>query len=477
LDEPVVNISYQLNQKKDTVLSHRKTTWQRMSKGLRSIHIGDILLGDVKLKYEDYSGNKLIISEFKEMNLSADDLLIDSATQTDKSRLLYCRDIILELNNYTGKSPNGLYTYQFNHLKLSTSKKKLNIEGLTLKPIKPDQFFSKTDKDKFEFRLDSLQLNQFDFLNYHKYRLITASSLILNNGNIEIFGNPNKPKRTTDQVTTFPNAGIYKINSDFKIDTVLLRHINVYYTEFNHKSNKTGTISFNNTGGSFLNVTTRPSALQKNNICTINLASWFMNRGKFNVGLTFNLTDEDKSFTYKGTLGPMNLKDVNPAIVPLTMIKIQSGTLKRMDFDISSNRSNGRGKVLVLYNNLKVSILKSDSAFDKLKSRPIASLYANIFIVKHNNPDITGGTPRYFYVNEDRPAEMPFFKFTWQTLLAGLKPAAGLDKKKEDEVIALNNASITNKKNRKIKKQQRQARRTERNLKKTEQALESGNEP
>src|ERR1700761_2989958 len=161
LNEPELNVSYQLNHTRDTTTKDHRTTWQKISKSLRSIHIGEIILGDVKLKYEDYSGNKLAISELKEMNLSATDLLIDSSTQTDPSRLLYCKDIILELNNYTGKSAGGLYTYAFKHLRLSTQQSRLNIEGLTLRPIPSDAFFAHSEPDQFSLRLDSLQLNNF----------------------------------------------------------------------------------------------------------------------------------------------------------------------------------------------------------------------------------------------------------------------------------------------------------------------------
>jgi len=474
MEEPVAKVSYQLNHKKDTVLKNNKTAWQKISKNLRSIHIGSILLGDVKLKYEDYSGNKLAITEFKEMDLSAKDLLIDSATQTDKSRLLYCRDIILELNNYMAQSPNGLYTYKFNHLKLSTRLSRLNIEGLTLTPIKADAFFSKSDRDKFTMRLDSLQLNHFDFLNYHKYRLVTASSLYLNKGSIEVFGNPNHKKPTSDRVVTFPNVGLYKINADMEIDTALLQHIDVFYSEFNEKSNKTGTISFNNTGGRFLNISTRQSALQKNNICSVNLNSWFMNQGKLNIAFNFNLTDQNNSFTYKGHLGPMNLKILNPAIRPLTMVKINSGTLKQFDFDISANHTTSRGKVTLLYNNLRVSLLKTDTMLNNLHARPIESLYANVFIIKDDNPDAAGRTPRSAYVTNNRDSETPFFKFAWQTLLDGIKPAIGLDKKKLDETIALVNKMAIDKQDRMVKKQLRIQRREERRKKREEKKLENG---
>jgi len=474
LNEPVLNISYQLNHTRDTILKRNQTAWQKISKSLNSIHVGTIILGDVKLKYEDYSGNKLSVSELKEMNLSAYDLLIDPATQTDRSRLLYCKDIIAELNNYTASSSNGLYTYKFNHLKLSTLKSQLNVEGLTLKPVNPADFFTKSHRDRFTMRLDSLQLNNFDFLNYHKYRILAASRLFLNRGMIEIHGNPNNPIDKTDKIKSFPNVGLYKINADLKIDTASLNHIDVIYTEYNATSKETGSISFNNTSGRFLNITTNKASLQKNDTCTAVLTSYFMNRARLNVVFNFNLTDKNNSFSYKGRLGQMNLRFANPAAMPLAMIKITSGTLRHLDFDIQANSTIDRGKVALLYNDLQVSLLRPDTLFDNLKQSPLATLYANLFILKHDNPDIAGGRPRSFYVDYNRTAETPFFKSLWQTLLAGIKPCIGLDQKTIDATIAMIKQQKLYLQDRKIKKAQRIERRAERRKKREDKKLAEG---
>jgi hypothetical protein len=474
LNEPELNVTYQLNHTKDTVLKDNRTPWQKISKSLRSIHVGSIILGDVKLRYEDYSGHKLAISELKEMNLSATNLLIDSATQTDKSRLLYCKDIVAELNNYKGISPNGLYAYKFKHLKLSTQKSQLNIEGLTLKPINATDFFNKSHRDRFNMVLDSLQLNNFDFFNYHKYRILTTSSMFLNKGTVEITSNPNHPVDKTDKVTSFPKIGLYKINADMRIDTAILHHVNVIYSEYNSKSNQTGSISFNNTSGRVLNITTNQAALQKNNISSAQLTTYFMNRGKLDLNFVFNLTDENNSFSYKGHLGQMDLKVINTATMPLTMVKVTSGTVKQMDFDIHANQEKANGRITILYNDLKVILLKPDTVFDDLKRNTLESLYANLFILKHNNPDAAGEQPRSFYVNYNRSPETPFFKFIWQTLLSGIKPTIGLNEKEREATSALISELKTDKQNHLIKKEQRIKRREARRQKRAEKKLEQG---
>ena len=462
LNEPEVNISYQLNHTKDTVLKDHRTAWQKISKSLKSIHIGQILLNDVKFKYHDYSGNKVAISELKEMNLTANDLLIDSATQTDRSRLLYCKDVITELNNYTGKTSSGLYTYKIKYLKLSTLKSQLNVEGLQLSPAKTDVFFNKSNSDRFGINIDSLQLNDFDFLSYHKYRRVTASNLVLNRGSIRVFNNPNKTKASTiDKVNTFPNVMIHQIGTDLNIDTLRVRHINVEYSEFNHKSNKTGTITFNNTSGHFYNITTNKATLAKNNITNVELTTYFMNRGKLNVQFAFNLTDKDAAFTYKGTLGPMSLQALNPAVMPLAMVKATAGSIKELSFDIQANANVFKGHVGFLYNDLKINIFQADTANDRLKKRSMMSMFANLFVIKHDNPDKAGETPRSANVILLRPKDSPFFKTIWKALLEGIKPCIGVDAKKQQETKARIEEHQKNKRDHKARKEARKKRKAE----------------
>ncbi|MDB5030902.1 hypothetical protein, partial [Mucilaginibacter sp.] len=465
LNAPEIKISYLLNQNKDTVTIDHKTLWQKIKPNLKSIHIGNIFLSNVNFKYYDHSNSKVLLTELKEMNLHGSDLLIDSATQTDKSRLFYFKDIVANLNNYKGKLVGGLYTYSIKKLEISTRTSQLNAQGITWEPVKAGLFFNGNYKDRFTLRLDSLQLNNFDFLTYHKFRTLSGSSMILTRGTFEVFNNPNKPQTFNNKISTFPNVAIHGLKTEVTIDTVIVKHINVIYSELNKKSQQVGTISFNNTSGKILNFTNNNVALQKNNLSKIQLTSYFMGHGKLDVSFTFNLTDKDVSYSYKGMLGPMGLQAVNPATVPLAMVKFTSGTLKSFNFDIKGNSKVSEGKVAVLYNDLKVNILRADTANAVLKQKFVASLFANIFILKHNNPDNEGEIPRSFNVLYKRPINSPFFKTAWQTLLIGIKPAVGYDTKTQQMATARMTQGELNKQNRKIKKKQRIEKRAERKLK------------
>ena len=474
LNDPDLHVTYKLNQTKDTVIADNRTAWQQISKNLNSIHIANIFLNNIKLKYDDYSGHKLEISEFKEMSFSASDLLIDSATQKDKSRLLYCREIIAELNNYKGKSADGLYAYKISHIKLSTLTSQVNITGLSLTPIDGKTFFTRTKKDKYFFQLDSLQLNHFDYLGYHRFRTFSVSSIVAANGAFSLFNNPNGApgNPAVDKITSFPAHALKEITTDIRIDTTYMHNVSVTYSEYNDKSYETGSVIFTSIKGKILNITNNKAALAKNNICSANLISNFMGNGRFKVSFNFNLTDPDVPYSYKGELGSMDMGSINAATMPLAMVKITDGNIKSFKFDINANAKVSRGKVELLYNDLKVKLLSPDTNVISFKGKIIESLYANIFIIKHNNPDNPDEAPRTFNVNYVRPKDSPFFRTVWQTLLAGIKPAAGLDEKTEKATEAKMDEAQTNKQIHIAKKaarqQRRAARKAERALKQTQ---------
>lgn len=466
MSAPELQMTYQLNHTKDTAEKDTRNLYQRMAKTFSSVHVRHIGLNDVKFKYEDYSGNKVAISELKELNLNASELLIDSASMTDKSRFLYCKDITAEINNFSGRTLNGLYNYKMGLLKFSTSTSQLNAEHIVLQPVRPDVFFKKTRHDRFTMRIDSLQLNHFDALTYHKYRRFSASSLVIDKGSIAIFNNPNKNGDKGDRSATFPNAGIYRLKSDLKIDTVLLSHIDIAYTELSPKSQKPGNVNFNNTSGRILNLTTNADALKKNNNCTLALTSYFMDKGKVDVTFKFDLTDKNLAYSYNGHMGPINLSVANPAVMPLAMVKIKSGKLKSFDFDIQGNRNASHGHVSLLYNDLKVTLLKPDTVQDKLKKMRIESFYANIFIIKHDNPDHEGATPRSYAVNYRRPPEYAFFKTIWKTLLTGIRQCAGYGEQKEKEIkTQMANRATQKQEHQLIKAERKQKREEKKRLK------------
>jgi hypothetical protein len=193
-----------------------------------------------------------------------------------------------------------------------------------------------------------------------------------------------------------------------------------------------------------------------------------MNRGKLDLMMRFNLTDKEHSFNCKGTLGPMDLTAMNVATMPLALLKVNTGQVTRFDFAIAGNRAESHGTVSLQYNNLKITVLKADTAEKRLKHKMLESFYANLILLKRNNPDNPGDTPRSFNVSFKRPIDYPFFKAAWNTLLIGIKSSVGMDKKAQEKAAQKMADRDRKKVERKERKAMRKQKRAERKRKRAE---------
>ena len=433
LSAPELQVSYTLNRKSDNTIKG-PNAWHRIKAMLKSVHVKEVLLNDVKFTYKDYSGNELDISEFKEMNLTGKELLIDSTTQTDSLRFYYFKDIQAEINNFTRPSDNGLYDYKIKQLQYSTLTSKLKAFGIGLFP-KPDSVFKNRGvRTWFHFNTDTLQLNGFDFKTYNKYRLLHATHLLLKRGNLTVFANPAGKSRKGDRLPTFPNVAIHQLKNDFTLDTVQLSRVHITYKGYGKKSHRQGVVSFNNTNGYIYNITNNAVNLKRNHITHVTLNSSLMDSAPMQVDFDFNLTDSARSYAYKGNIGPMDMGKLNKAVMPFALVKLTSGELDQLSFDIKANRRVSKGKVTLLYHDLKIHVLRMDTVEDMYRHRGMASLFANALIVKRNNPDKPGGIPRSFNVTYVREPDTAFFKTIWKTLAKGIKASAGYDEAMEKEV-------------------------------------------
>ncbi|WP_158828526.1 hypothetical protein [Mucilaginibacter lacusdianchii] len=430
LNAPDVTVTAYPDNAKFQKPKDNRTIFQRLSNSLKSLYVGHIFFKNVKLHYKDVSTMKPAVYELEELDLSAHDLLIDSATQFDRTRLLFCKELNVALHNYQGRTAKGLYGSKVKLIDFSTRTRMLRLQGFVMRPsLKPAQFFQKTFQDQFSLQSNSILIENFYYEIYNKSHAIKAASITLNTGVISVFSNYHTDPKSfhIDKVNTFPNKALQLVPVKIKVDTIQLRHYTVAYHEYNIKAKRRGYITFNEIGGQFVNVTNDSAAINKNPFCNASLTAKFMNKAPMQVAFKFDLKDSLYSYRYKGFVGPINMQAVNVATVPLASLNMQSGMAKRIDFDISANRYLAKGKVTFLYNNLKIQLLKADSAKLKMRRLALVSLLANKLIIKDNNPDNIKAKPRFKYVIYERPKTYPFFKTIWRTLLMGIKSCAGLD--------------------------------------------------
>ncbi|MHB1178780.1 MAG: hypothetical protein ACYCZO_10665 [Daejeonella sp.] len=437
IDKPILEVSF--NDKKsepDTVTTDLRTTWQRLSPYLNSLKIQNITFRNADFTYIDHSVPGSKITNLKGLTIRVSDLLIDSASQYDKTRLYHTKDIYAELNEYRSVTADSNYAVQIRQLTASTSQGYARVKGFSLVPRFGEMEFStrvEVQKERYSVNVEELQLNNINYKMLNTQRRLIASKLSVRKGNVSIFLNRAIPDSLRDRRLSFPQRLLKRFNLRTRVDTVLIRDSRVNYSEYNPDSRRKGTVVFSKMDGSVLNVTNDSLSLSRNDKAEARLTALLMDRGRLNISMKFRLAAPGNDFEFKGNVGRMDASMFNPAIRPLSLIEIRSGFLNKMDFNGSGSTKGVKGSVACYYKDLKIALLEQSEQTTWLKRRGIASIFANVLIIESENPS-PGKPVRKVDFDYIRPEHSSFFNMIWKGLSSALLGSIGFDEETQKEI-------------------------------------------
>ncbi|HUH32731.1 MAG TPA: hypothetical protein VLZ28_02190, partial [Daejeonella sp.] len=165
IERPKVKMIYQeLSQPQDTVTDSRNA-YQRLSKYLRSIKVDKIFFGDADFQYIDRSITRRQVTRLQNLDIEISGLLIDSASQFDRSKLYHTEDISVNLDNYEWRSPDELYDVKLKNFRASSRGQYAKFTGLQLIPRYNEMQFTgrlKTRTGRYALRFDEIHLEKVD---------------------------------------------------------------------------------------------------------------------------------------------------------------------------------------------------------------------------------------------------------------------------------------------------------------------------
>lgn len=437
IDKPKLQVIFtNAKRNKETTRPDLRTAWQRLSPYLQSLKVQTITFQDADFQYVDKSIAPARITNLKGLTIRVSDLLIDSLSQFDKSRLYHTRDIYAELNSYKSVTADSNYTIQMQQFTASTAEGYARVKGFRLIPRFGEMEFArnfKMQKDRYSANVEEIQLNNIDYGMLNINRRLIASSLALEKANLSIFLNRSMPDSLRDRGKNFPQFSLQRFGLDSKIDTVSIRDSRINYSEYNPDSKRKGTVTFSKINGKILNVTNDSASLVRNPKAGVKLTALLMDRGRFNLDMQFDLVSPAAAFNFKGDVGRMDADMFNAAIRPLSLIEIKSGSLDRMVFNGAGSTKGVKGMLTCYYKNLKIALLERSEKTTWLKRRGIASIFANVLIIESENPS-PGRPVRKVNFNYVRPQHSSFFNMIWKGMSSALLGSIGLDAETQREI-------------------------------------------
>lgn len=438
INEPHINVINKVVQQSDTTANSGSRSFYDLIKGsLNILSIGRIDIHGIRFlfvteKMTEVKKQDLYISDFNVVNF-----FIDSAAQYDSSKSFYADDIRVRVTNFLYPTNDKLYNLGFSEAILSTKKASVEFYGLNYTPRLGELEFKDTTgyrRTRYEINTSSVFFDKVDFKKLFYSQILSAEKLSVNKMNLSIFANKAIPEKP-DKKRVFPVELLHSIDIPLNINQVVVTQSSINYGEFDNTINHKWSINFNRILAQMTNLTNDSSVITRRPSSEIKVQGRLNDIADLRASFLFHLGKQGDFFECKGSFGEFEGKYLNYLIVPFTKIAVANCNVKGFDFFIRGNKDKVKVQSTLKYKNLRVKVLQKDEDSQKLKKKGLASMIANILILRKDNPDFKGVLKSTSYTI-GRKAEWSFFGYIWKSLLKGIKENIGVNEAIEKEVRA-----------------------------------------
>ncbi|HMH22539.1 MAG TPA: hypothetical protein VK563_12225 [Puia sp.] len=371
-------------------------------------------------------GSEAIAFSGNNVSFLLSDLLIDSVTNKDSSRILFSRNLDMDCDEIALPSGNKKYRLRVEKLRFTGRDNSFYIGSVRLIPQLPEAEFARSfpvQKDRYDFAMEGISLRNIDRGGIWRKR-IEADSLIIGKSSFKVYRDLSQPRDTISIVGNYPHQLLMRLPIPVHIRKLIFLHSFIEYKEKNGKSDSAGKVQFFDAGATIDNVTNVKGAIARNNKCILSFTAKFLNKTPVNAKIVMLLKDPHGRFSIEGNIGSIDAVSLNALTQPMGLARMEKGNIDKLQFNFKATDSSSTGKLTILYSDLKVSLLKKDKEENKYDKKGLASLAVNI-IMKKSNP-VKGGDARVVDVHFNRILNKSFFNLIWKTIFAGIKETAGL---------------------------------------------------
>lgn len=367
---------------------------------------------------------------FEKLNFVFTDLLMDATTQYDQSRFLFAKDCRIALKGYVLNTADSLYRLTANKLEVRTRDKMMEVEKIRLKPrVSYGAFYNriKHQKDIFNIEINKLLFDKVAWWSLLEEEAFIARKLDIKEGSIKVYNDKSQPIDPRSKLGKFPHQLLARLKFDIRVDTVKLSDFNVSYEELNPKTERTGTVVFNNVSGLMTNITNNKERIRANEECRVDARAKFLGEAPLKASFIFDLNSTEKgNFSVQASVGALQQDRLNEVLMPLALVKVNKVNLKSLDVALKGDNYRATGKIKLIYSDLNVTALRRKG--DSLAERKLFSFIANNFVLKKENP-VPNEAVRVEQGEHEHESNKSFFNLVWKTIFSGAAKTVGYEKK------------------------------------------------
>jgi hypothetical protein len=291
-----------------------------------------------------------------------------------------------------------------------------------------EQFFAKSKFRQTRYRIDipQIQIMSLDCLALLQGNGFIAKNFIIHDAFADILVNMDKPYNKNSPNPNMPNEEFASIKEIFKLDSLNIINGRLKYSERFEINSKPGIISINK-----ITISAGEIANQKSfsDTTIIHGEGILMNSTKINVSIAIPFNSKDFSLHYSGSVGSMDVTELNSFIEPGEHQRIKTGYLQSASFTITVNSGKASGTLNAKYKDLKIDVINKNTGSENGIFDRIASLFNKMFVVRGTNMPDGKGLIKTGEIKYARDPEDYFFQFIWFAVRNGIADVVGFPKK------------------------------------------------
>ncbi|HAC14471.1 MAG TPA: hypothetical protein DCE78_00785 [Bacteroidetes bacterium] len=386
------------------------------SKTINNLSIFDFIISNGRATILNDQGDEVISVE----NLSLEASEIDVQKLMNGADLLFLDELTIGGSGLTWVVQKDFYEISIEHLLIDKKEKSIILSNFAYHPLLPKYDFSIAkgyQLDRYNLKIPEIEVTGLD-LESLSVRHVNIGQITVVDPWFEVFRNKQIAKRNVIKIKPLLNEVAHSIDFSVGIDRIDISGGTILYDEHTPPHATPGGISFNDLNATLTDIRTAQHPDFKSDTLSLHAETQFMDVASLVVDVDYPVFRTDDLHSLSIKLGSIDPSAVSDILEKSGFLRVEEGLVQGLTADLSLSSEQSTGRLILLYSDLKVSILNKDQPQRENIFQRFGDLLVNTFVVKSNN-EISD--PRVAEIEFKREKDKSIFAYWWKSVLDGIQ--------------------------------------------------------
>jgi hypothetical protein len=354
------------------------------------------------------------------------DVRVDSAAARDTTRFLFSDDVAVRLEGFTQYACDGTHAVHVGPVAASSRAGTVSIDAVRLAPTsKSSGPAGACNRDRIDIGARGLHLRQLSFRRLLERGELVAAMLRIDTLTVDVYSNKQLPPTGPPAQPVLPNEAFRNLGLALGVDTLYVAAGDIRYAELAPDGARPGRLHFASVKAQMRGVANRPGLLAHDGPAVIDVEALLAGQGLLRAEITYALLAPTLTMRYRGGLGRMDASGFNDILVDLEGIRLTSGRVEAVDFDVHVRNGLAAGHLVARYHDLSIDVMDKATRSENVLQQ-LEAFVANSVVLRTQNPPEGEETPYVAQIEYQKQPTDPFFGFLWFSLRQGLLGTLGM---------------------------------------------------